>query len=649
LVASAGAEPHAPARILIVEDESIIASHIAARLERSGYKVAGTAESSEEATSKIAELKPDLVLMDIRIKGVKDGIDTVAEWRAYSDVPVIYLTASMDETTVNRAKFTGASGFLAKPVHHFLLASSIEMAIYKYRAEARVQRQNAWISTILSTMANAVVVFDCAGKVQFLNGLAEELTGWTHDEAAERDLAEVLPVIDPQTGQSAHHLLAPDGPRKQSYLPRGLMAGNRAGQWFPVEGEIAVSLGSGRVAGVVLTFRDATARKAQEEETRLSSRMQAVGLLAGGVAHDFNNLLFVILGYTEELIRTSATTDYAIKALKEIQKAGESAGRMTAQLLKFSRSEPTEKEKLDLNESIRDSEEILRRLAGPGVLFELRLDSDLNRVWADRGYLKQILLNLVVNARDAMPGGGRIAIETANTWLPSAAGHSGSQQVFVALTVADTGCGMTPEVAERLFEPFFTTKGKGMGTGLGLAIVRTVVADLGGAIQVASEPGKGAVFTILIPAAAEGSVDPPSVRPLFHSRETDRPTVLLVEDDVLVRKLLKSYLKDCDCRLLVAEDGLQAIRMLIESTVPIDLLITDVVMPRANGFEVARAAGRRWPGFKTLFLSGTAPESSAEKATLPECSRFLAKPFARSEILAEVTRLLAAENRSACV
>jgi PAS domain S-box-containing protein len=636
-VASLSPEPVAPASILIVEDEGIIAGHIAARLTKSGYKVAGLADSSEEAAARIAELQPDLVLMDVHIKGAKDGIETVAELRAYSDIPVIYLTAHMDETTINRAKLTRASGFLAKPVHHAILASSIEMAIYKYRADAQVRRQSAWISTILSTMASAIVVIDSAGKVQFLNGLAEELTGWTHEEAAERDLAEVLPVKDPRTGESANHLLAPpDGPRQPSYLPRGLVAVTRSGALFPVEGEMAASIGSRSVVGVVLTFRDATARKSQEEEIRHRSKMEAVGRLAGGIAHDFNNLLLLILGYTNELIRASAKTDHALRALNEIRKAGEMAARITEQLLRFSRSEPIEKEDLDINESIRDSEDILRRLAGSGVSFDLRLEKKLARVRADRGYLKQILLNLVVNARDAMPEGGRITIETANIRLP---------QGFVELTVTDTGHGMTPEVAERLFEPFFTTKPLGKGTGLGLAIVHSVVADLGGTIQVASEPEKGASFTIRIPAVP--ATDEPAVRePSTEPVEADKPAVLLVEDDVLVRQLLKSYLEDFECRLLIAENGREAIRIMNELSEPLGVLVTDVAMHGANGFEVANAASARFPGLRILFISGTALRFDDERAALPAGSRFLAKPFIRSEILGELKRLLTADGSS---
>jgi hypothetical protein len=630
----------ARSRILIVEDEGIIAGHIASRLEKSGYEVAGIAESSEEALAQIADLKPELVLMDIHIKGAKDGIETVRFLRAESDIPVIYLTAHMDEQTINRAKLTRASAFLSKPIHHAALATAIEMAIYKHRADCQVQQQRAWITTILSTMANAMVVIDRESRVQFLNGLAEDLTGWNNEEALHHDIAEVLPIVDPRSGKQVNHLLTPpDHPQQPTYLPRGLMAANNSGQWFNIEGEISASSDRGNVAGVVITFRDATTRQAQEEQLRHGTKMQAVGRLAGGIAHDFNNLLFVILGYTEDLIRTSATTDHALKALSEIRKAGESAARITDQLLKFSRSEAVEKFELDINESIRDSEEMLRRLAGPAVKFELQLDRNLRRVRADRGYLKQVLLNLVVNARDAMPEGGRLTIKTADV------------QSFVSLSVADTGCGMTAEVAEHLFEPFFTTKPMGKGTGLGLAIVHSIVSDLGGTIQVASEPGKGALFNIQIPHVATLRAPAELRQEARATVAAEQPTVLLVEDEILVRQLLRTYLADSPCKLLLAENGAEAIRMAQESSERIDLLITDVVMPKLNGFEVSRTVSSRWPDVKTLFISGTALELAEGREVLPSGARYLPKPFVRSELLREMKELLNLEqtgaNRSA--
>jgi hypothetical protein len=466
--------PHASAaRILIVEDEGIIAGHIATRLEKTGYSVAGTLGSSEEALGQIPILNPDLILMDIHIKGEADGIETAIRVRERYDIPVIYLTAHTDQQTINRAKTTGAFGFLTKPIHHTSLATTIEMALHKHQAEREVRRQRAWLETVLGTMADAVVVTDCGGRIRFLNRPAESLTGWTDAEARDLDLSAVLSLAG-----------LPADPAVPANLPAGTVAIARSGQPFPVEGEIAASMDQGRLVGRIVTFRDATSRQEEERRKRHEAKMQAVGRLAAGIAHDFNNLLFVIMGFAEELLRTG---DSSRAGLSQIKKAAEAAAGITNQLLQFGRPEPPEVQDVSLNEIIAESEQIWRRLAGSRIAFDFDLDPHPAVVRADPGKIKQVMMNLVANARDAMPNGGRLIIRT------------GSADGFTTLTVSDTGVGMSQETVDRLFEPYFTTK-SGTGTGLGLSIVHRIVSDLGGSIQVESEPGKGAAFRIRLPS-----------------------------------------------------------------------------------------------------------------------------------------------------
>lgn len=498
------AAPTRTARILIVEDEGIIAGHLASRLLKTGYSVAGIAESSDEALATVRELSPDLILMDIRIKGAMDGIQTAAKVRETCDIPIIYLTAHSDQTTVDRAKMTEASGFLTKPIHQTSLATSIEMAIHKHRAERAERHQRAWMSTVLGTMADAMVVVDGNRKIQFMNGPAEQLTGWKNDEIREREIAMVLPLRHAVTDEEANQTFSPTSDEQQlpRQIPRGLMAGVRSGQWFPIEGEIAPSLDGGKVVGAVVTFRDATARRAEESENRHQYKMQAVGRLAAGIAHDFNNLLSTILGYADEMLNaTGSFRDSEVHSLMEIRKAGENAASLTQQLLKFSRKEPLLKVNLDVSEVIREIEELIRRLGGSSIIWQFRLDSSVAEVRADRGQLKQVVMNLAANARDAMPHGGRVTIETANIDVPQTGGSANIWRAFVALSVTDTGAGMSTETAEQLFDPFFTTKQTGNGTGLGLSIVHSIVSDLGGTIHVDSEPGKGATFTVYLPVA----------------------------------------------------------------------------------------------------------------------------------------------------
>jgi two-component system, cell cycle sensor histidine kinase and response regulator CckA len=634
------ASASATARILIVEDEGIIAAHIASLLSKTGYEVAGIVESSEEALAKIPELDPALVLMDIRIKGSMDGIETTAKLRERLDVPVVYLTAHTDQQTIDRAKMTGAFGFLAKPIHRGSLATTIEMAIHKHRADRAVREQRAWMSTVLGTMADAMAVIDRDGKVQFLNSPAEELTGWGNEEARNRDIAVVLPVRQSASGSSANEVLCPpSSPQPPGHLPPGLFACRRSGKRFPIEGEIAPSVDNGRVVGAVVTFRDATSRQARENEIRQQHKMQAVGRLAAGVAHDFNNLLFIIMGYTEEMLRTSALNDPDLKALIEIRKAGENATSITQRLLKFSRREPLEKQDVNLNEVIRDMEELFRRQAGSSIRWGLLLEQGLGAVRADAGQLKQVLMNMVGNACDAMPGGGKVTVETANVEMPRAGSPAYEREAFVALSVTDTGTGMSAETAEHMFEPFFTTKEPGRGTGLGLSIIHSIITDLGGTIHVDSEPGNGATFTVYLPRAA-GAREMPVTEDAVSAEFSEPATVLLVEDQEAVRRLLRDYLVNTGCSVLEATNGEEAIRISGEYDGAIDLLITDVMMPRASGFAVARRLAERRAGMKIMFISGYAEELENGLESLPAGARFLPKPFARTDLLKNVNDLL---------
>ena len=622
-------EVNAAAKILIVEDEGIIADNIASRLVKSGYRVAGIAQSSEEALAKMPESRPDLVLMDIHIKGALDGIETTKKLRECFDVPVIYLTAHTDANTIDRAKMTGGFGFLTKPIDNKTLATTIEMATHKHRADREVRDQRAWMATVLDAMADGMIVINRERKIQFLNGPAQALTGWLNADAKDRDIAMVLPM-------PSGVISLPAKPGLPIALPPAMTLRKRSGERVPIEGDIAASVDGERVAGAVITFRDATSRQASENDARQQHKMEAVGRLAAGVAHDFNNLLFIMLGYTEEMLRTAGDANLA--ALTEIKKAGDNASKITQQLLQYSRSEPIEKRDVDLKAVIRDTEDIFRRLGGPAVKWNFRLDENLGNVRANEGQLKQILMNLVGNARDAMPEGGKITIEAVNADGPhNVTGQGSANEAFVMLTVSDSGQGMSGHTGNHLFEPFFTTKAPGSGTGLGLSIVHSIVTDLSGSIHVDSEPGRGTSFTIRIPRAAE--------RPAAgEAAATEPATVLLAEDQEGIRRLVRDYLVHAGYKVLEAEDGEQAIRLAGEHTGPIDLLVTDVMMPGANGLDVAEALKRGRPGLQVVFISGYAQDLVTEVERVPVGARFLPKPFTRGELLRDVSELLEREN-----
>jgi CheY-like chemotaxis protein len=368
--------------------------------------------------------------------------------------------------------------------------------------------------------------------------------------------------------------------------------------------------------------------------------MEAVGRLAGGIAHDFNNLLTVILGHCELLLadRDAAAPDYA--DISEIQKAGTRAAGLTRQLLAFSRKQIIEPAVIDLNAIVADMRPMLERLIGEDVSVALGLAADLSPVRADRGQVEQIVMNLAVNARDAMPDGGALTIATADVELDEhyAKTHFGTQPGrYVMLSVTDTGTGMTPEVMARLFEPFFTTKEPGRGTGLGLATVHGIVSRTGGAVGVYSEPGKGTSFKVYLPPASpEDRVVAP--RPATQ-QQGGVETILVVEDAEGLRGLAKRLLERQGYRVLVAANAAEAMQQ-FERHRSIDVLLTDVVMPGGSGPELANRLRQERASLKVIYMSGYTEDAITHHGTLMAGVAFVEKPFTAGTLGRKIREVL---------
>ncbi|MCS6865621.1 MAG: PAS domain S-box protein [Gemmataceae bacterium] len=395
----------------------------------------------------------------------------------------------------------------------------------------------------------------------------------------------------------------------------------------------------GEVKGIVIFTEDITARKRLETQLQHSQKMEAVGRLAGGIAHDFNNLLTVINGYSDLVLRDMAPTDPHREAIVQIHNAGARAARLTQQLLAYSRKAIVEPKVLNLNELIGDSVRLLGRLIGEDIVVTTTLAPTLDPVKVDRGQIEQVLLNLMVNARDAMPTGGRITIETRNVVF-TADNLPDDPDVrpgrYVQLTVADTGIGMTEEVKAKIFEPFFTTKGPGKGTGLGLAVVHGAVKLNGGHISVTSTLGVGTTFTIWFPAAEH--LPPPSS--LIHKKSRGNETILLVEDEDAVRTIAQIGLENQGYKVVTAHDAHDALHKLEELRQPIDLLITDVVMPELGGRELAETLRAQRPNLRVLYISGYNDDMVLRHGLAEAVANFLQKPFTPASLAQKVREIL---------
>jgi nitrogen-specific signal transduction histidine kinase len=392
---------------------------------------------------------------------------------------------------------------------------------------------------------------------------------------------------------------------------------------------------------------DITDRKNLEEQLRQAQKMEAVGRLAGGIAHDFNNLLMVIQGYADLLADRFPAGDPVRRNVEQIQMAGQRASSLTRQLLAFSRKQMLAPTVISVHTVVADMEKILRRLIGEDVQLETSSMPDLWLVKADRSQIEQVIMNLAVNARDAMPKGGRLTIETANVELDAAFSRHAVVMApgkYVMLAVTDNGSGMDAETQAHLFEPFFTTKEKGKGTGLGLATVYGIVKQSGGYIWVYSEPGRGTTFKIYLPKIEEQVglkhyKDGGSSSAALRGSET----VLLVEDEDGVRQLARDYLRTNGYAVIEAPDGETALELAAKHQGPIHVLMTDVIMPGISGRELAQRIGEIRPDIKVLYMSGYTDQSVVHHGILESDAVLLQKPFTMATLASKLREILTAQ------
>lgn len=754
------------AKILVVEDEAIIARDLQWRLESMGYDVPFITASGEDAVRKAREIKPDLVLMDIMLLGEIDGIEAASKIRSEDDIPVIYITSYADDELLERAKITQPFGYMIKPIGDRELFSGIELTLSKHRADKKLRENEKWLSTVLSSIGDAVITSNIKGNIVFMNPAAEALTGWKLKEAEGKAVEEVFHIVNEQTGEKIKNpieqvlrdnvitsltnhtvLITKDGikipiddscapikdekdnvtgvvlafsditERRQSEkfiknilesVGEGfividkeyrILSANRAfceyvkrpveeiigkhcyevshyvnkpcneqGEECPVQftfntgsprtvihthydkdgkpsyveiRSYAMKNDSGETISVIELINDITERKKLESQLRQAQKMEAVGLLAGGVSHDFNNILTAIVGYGNLLKMKMKEDDPLMHNVTQILASVERGANLTHSLLAFSRKQVMNPRPVNFNAIVESVYKLLKRLIGEDIELKTLLTSEDVTVMADSGQLEQVLMNLATNARDAMPNGGRLTIETERTELSEeyVMGHGfGVPGPYVQISVTDTGTGMDEATKSKLFEPFFSTKEVGKGTGLGLAMIYGIIKQHNGYINVYSEPGEGTTFKIYLPVIKAKIEGPKQAEIITSVGGTE--TVLIAEDDEAARELTKTVLQEFGYTVIEAKNGEDAVEKFMANKSRIDLLVLDVIMPKKNGPDAFNEIKKVMPDIKAVFISGYTTDAIHKKRLLEDNINFVSKPFSPQLILQKIREVL---------
>jgi len=630
--------------VLVVDDERLVAREIAEDLQELGYEVPATASTVDEALALAREKRPDLVLLDVRIRGPRDGIDAAGLLRDRLRIPVVFLTACSDIETLARAKATDPFAYLLKPVSPTELRSAVEIALNRARIERALSEQQRWLSTTLRAIADGVVSVDAKGSITFMNSTAETLTGWKFEDARGLPWDDVVVLIDEDSRSarrgSLNEVLSQ---RRHVSLPEGTLLRSQDGALHAIEDSAAPIEGEGgELMGAVMVFQDVSEKRQLKRQAELNDRLASLGTLAAGVAHEVNNPLSYIIGnqlfaqgelaeIETALARLDGETQTFIAgkleviaaALRDASSGAERVRSIMSDLKMLGRSNTARHRTLDLKVLLDGALKMtITRLSERARI--VREFGECPAVRGDEVRLTQVFVNLLLNAAHAIASGRS---ETNEIRIVTRTSSRGTAEV----EIRDTGSGISKELIPRIFEPFFTTRGLETGTGLGLSISHGIVSSLGGSIEVESRVGAGSSFRVLLPAAAGvSSIPPPLPRPSIMN---GRHRLLFIDDerillDALGRALETRYEVD---RAASAASALS----LFEQGREYDLIVCDLMMPNMTGMDLFRTLETRFPEHaqRTVFMTGGAFAQGAQEFLSATRRRMLEKPFSNEQLV----------------
>jgi len=643
-----------PARILIVEDEALVAADLEKRLQKLGYDVATITDNGPDALRFVEADRPDLALMDIRIIGPMDGVETADQLRKRFQVPVVFLTSYSDSATLARAGLTEPFGYIVKPFEERDLHATIEMAFYRARAEERVRKMERWLSATLHSIGDAVIATEKDGRVTYVNPVAEILTQWPRSHAVGLPCETVFRVVHGAENKPVTNLVNRAVEGGVTFpLDQNVRLITQEGRAVPIEDSVApIRDEEGRITGAVIVFRDCSERlKAEDEHRRLEEKMQqaqkleSLGLLASGVAHDFKNILTVIVGSAALLRMNCRLESRAQEYVRQIETASQRATDLCRQIMTFAGKASTSFQPVDLNKVVKETMDLLRVSLPKSTRLVLDAAPELPLADVDAAQAHQVVMNLVINGSEALQGAmGDVSVKTSvahtsPSLLPDTVASPGmAESDYVCVEVRDTGCGMSRETLARIFDPFFTTKLT--GRGLGLAAVLGIVRRHEAAIQVESQPGHGSTFRLFFRPATDTVVEarvPSSPAPAAWS---GAGTVLLVDDEPAVRIVTRRMLEAIGFNVVEAANGREALAVQAAREETFTLAVVDVAMPQMGGLELLRTLRTISADLPVLLVSGHSRRIVREVLRLYRRCAFLDKPFTHEQLKEKLREVL---------